>query len=340
TVLLKSQGVLPGRSTVVAGCGPLLAAVAVGILKAGGRVEAVVDLAGARDWLAGVPDMLSRPDLLRQGAGWLAVLAKARVPLYRRHAVVAARTREGGLDVAIRPVDAAGALLLGGAERIVSADCLAIGHGLVPSTEVTRLLRARHRFASERGGWIAETDGEFRTSVPGLFVAGDAAGISGAVPALHKGRIAGLAAAHDLGLIDRERFDALAAGDRRALARAERFGRAAARLMSPRPALAATMTPDTVVCRCEDVTRAEIETAIGDGAADLNQLKAWTRCGMGPCQGRTCGEAAAMLLAAHVGGRDCAGFWTGRAPLRPVPLAPHVGDIGYDDNPLPKAAPL
>ena len=80
--------------------------------------------------------------------------------------------------------------------------------------------------------------------------------------------------------------------------------------------------------------------AIANGAREVNQLKAWTRCGMGPCQGRVCGEVAATLVASRVGGREAAGIWTARAPLRPLSLATMTGDYEYRDIPIPTAAPL
>ena len=58
------------------------------------------------------------------------------------------------------------------------------------------------------------------------------------------------------------------------------------------------------MCRCEDVTRGEIDAAIDDGAREVNQVKAWTRCGMGPCQGRSCGDVVGELVARRVGGRE------------------------------------
>jgi bacterioferritin-associated ferredoxin len=113
-----------------------------------------------------------------------------------------------------------------------------------------------------------------------------------------------------------------------------------ARMMALRPALVSAMPPSTVVCRCEGVTRAAIEAALDDGAAEMNQLKQFTRCGMGPCQGRLCGEAAAELVALRVGGREHAGFATGRMPLRPVPMDAMLGDFDYADIPVPAPAPI
>ena len=119
-----------------------------------------------------------------------------------------------------------------------------------------------------------------------------------------------------------------------------RFADAMAGLMRFRPGMLDGIAGDTVVCRCEDVTRDEIETAIASGANEVNQLKHFTRCGMGPCQGRMCGEIAAELVAARVGSREAAGQWTARPPLRPVPLSGVLGEFRYEDIPIPEPAPL
>lgn len=341
TILLKSQNVLPGRRTVVAGSGPLLLAVANGILKAGGEVAAVVDLASRREWLGALPSLLGRSDLLRQGMQWQWRLRRAGVPVYYRHAIRRVEPAAGGFAVQIGPVDDDGSPVPGGAgARELRADAVAVGHGLVPSTDVTRLLRARHRYDRRLGGWIAMADPDGRTSVPGLYVAGDGAGIAGAAAAGAHGEIAALACALDQGAIDlathaRERAPLAAQW-----ARSARFGRAMAGLMALRTGAVAGIAPEAVVCRCEDVTRAEIDDAAREGARDLNQLKAWTRCGMGPCQGRTCGDVAGALLALHAGSREAVGCFTGRAPLRPVSLSELAGEYSYADIPIPKAAPL
>jgi thioredoxin reductase/bacterioferritin-associated ferredoxin len=340
TILLKAQQVLPGGRALVGGCGPLLAAVAAGVLKAGGEVAAVVDLADRREWLAALPAMLARPDQLVRGLGWLARLRRRGVPIHHRHAIRRVARGDGRLAVAIAPVDATGRFVAGAGERVLEVDWVAVGHGLVPGTEITRLLGAEHRYDPELGGWVAACDDAGRTSVPGLLVAGDGGGIRGVIAAAARGRLAGLAAAHGQGRLDRDGFEREAATVRRRLRRAERFGQASARLMALRPGQVPSIPEETVVCRCEDVTRAEIGAAIAAGAVEVNQLKAWTRCGMGPCQGRMCGEAVASLLAAARGSREAVGFWTGRAPLRPVPLDDLLGEYDYADIPLPQAAPL
>lgn len=340
TILLKSQNMLPGRRTVVAGSGPLLLAVASGILKMGGEVAALLDLASRADWLRTLPFLAGRTDLLWQGVQWQARLRKAGVPLLYRHSIASVDSVGGAFRIHAQQVDETGATVAHGTSASFDADAVAVGNGLVPGTDITRLLRARHRYEAARGGWIAEADAHGRTSVAGLYVAGDGAGIAGAAAAGFHGELAAVACAYDLGRLTAKAY---AREQNHLLARWQkpaRFGRAMAGLMALRDGAVASIAADTVVCRCEDVTRAEIDAAACDGARDMNQLKAWTRCGMGPCQGRTCGDVAGALLAIHVGSREAVGCFTGRTPLRPVSLAEVAGDYTYADIPIPKAAPL
>jgi NADPH-dependent 2,4-dienoyl-CoA reductase/sulfur reductase-like enzyme len=321
TILLKAQGVLPGRRVVVAGVGPLLYAVAAKVVAGGGQVAAVVDAATRGEWLRALPALAARPDLLAQGAAWRGKLVAARVPVLHGAAITAA---EGdGVLARVRVGD-----------RTIDADALCIGHGLVPATEATRTYRARHEHRPQDGGWVPVLDAAQRTSVALLYAAGDGAGVRGAAAAPASGRVAARAALHDLGLGPEPAQDAT-------LARARRAGAAMARMMALRPALVGAIPPETVVCRCEGVTRAAIDAAAQDGASTLNQLKHFTRCGMGPCQGRMCGEAAGALLAAARGVAVAdVGFATGRIPLRPVPMDAILGAFDYGDIPVPVAAPI
>lgn len=325
TILLKAHGVLPGRRVVVAGAGPLLYAVAAKLLKAGAEVAAVVDLAHSREWVRALPALAARPDLLARGVAWRAKLLARGIRVMAGAQVSAAA---GGEVLERAQVD----------ETWIDCDALCVGHGLVPATEATRAFRAAHRYAAAEGGWVPVLDADQRCSVPFLYAAGDGAGVRGAAAAPASGRLAALAALHDLGMLPDHA--AARAAPARDLARAARAGGAMARMMALRPELVQAIPPETVVCRCEGVTRAEIDAACADGAGDMNQMKQFTRCGMGPCQGRLCGETAAELVAMHCGGRERAGFATGRLPLRPVAMDALLGDFDYADIPVPNAAPI
>jgi bacterioferritin-associated ferredoxin len=230
-------------------------------------------------------------------------------------------------------VDAAGRPVAGGARDVV-VDAVAVGNGLTPSTEITRLLRVAHHYDGLRGGWMPSLDDGVRTSLPGLYVAGDAAGLGGA--AAIDGQLAGLAVACDLGALSAEDHVREAGALRAAARRAHDFGAA----MALRPAQVAAIPAETIICRCEGVTRAQIDAAAAEGAKTLNQLKAWTRCGMGPCQGRICGDVAGALLAGEDGHRKAVGQFTGRTPFRPLPLDLLAGEVDYAALTLPPPAPL
>lgn len=339
TIMLKSQGMLPGALTLVAGQGPLLLAVAIGILKAGGKVAAVVDLASQTEWLADWPALVSQPSLALRGLAWQAKLRRAGVPVLYRHAIRSVAAQGEQLLVSLGPVNAAGTPAPGDARQFL-VDAVTVGNGLTAGTDITRLLRAGHRFEALRGGWVPELDADFRTTISGLYVAGDGAGIAGAAAAAVDGRLAGLAVAHDLGQCDDAAYQRLTAPLRRRARKARKFGTAMAKLMALRPGQVAAIAGDAIVCRCEDVTRAEISVAVHEGARGVNQVKAWTRCGMGPCQGRICGDIVGQLVTGQGNAREEAGYFTGRTPFRPLPLDELAPPIAYDDLVLPPPAPL
>jgi thioredoxin reductase/bacterioferritin-associated ferredoxin len=336
TILLKSQRVLPGRRVVVAGLGPLLPLVAASILAGGGEVAAVIDASRRRDWLAHPAALLSQPRLTARGVGWLARLLRAGVPVLSGHALrhidgagQVARAVAGPVDQQLTPCT--------GAEHAFDCDAVCYGFGLQPATEITRLLGARHDYRPELGGWVPNITAEQATSVAGLYACGDGAGVLGVAAAPLRGRIAACAAAGQFGTLATARLAALQAR----LRRATRFGSAMGRLAAPRPAAVAAITPETVVCRCERLPRAELDVAIAEGAVTLNELKAATRCGMGPCGGRLCEHAAMLLIAAQTGRAPAEiGQATARPPLRPVPLQALAGSFDYDSLPMPEPAPL
>jgi NADPH-dependent 2,4-dienoyl-CoA reductase/sulfur reductase-like enzyme len=169
--------------------------------------------------------------------------------------------------------------------------------------------------------WRAATDPWGATSLPDLAAAGDCAGIRGAEAAPHAGRLAALDAAHRLGRIDRKMRDLLAAQARHALARLAGLRRFLDLLYRPRAEVLSPQDPKVVVCRCEEVTVADLQAAVALGCQGPNQAKAFTRCGMGPCQGRLCGLTAAAVIA-RARGRPVAevGHQKVRPPLAPVTL--------------------
>ena len=333
TILLKAEAMLPGARTVVAGRGPLLLLVASLIIEGGGEVAAIIDANPVRAWLARTPAVLSRPDLLAQGASWFAKVIARRVPVYFGSRIVACHGEDRVTAVSVG--SGTGPVMR---QRRIDCDAVCLGHGLAPATELSRQLGAAHRHDHDRGGWHVATDGAGRTDIPGLYACGDGAGVLGVGAAPLRGRLAARSVASDLGhRVSHAETNKL----RQPLAKASRFGAAMTALGSPGLHQIADTRADTIVCRCEGVPRAAIDAAIADGASSLDAIKATTRCGMGPCGARYCGESVAALLSVATG-RSLAeiGQMRGRAPARPLPLHAIMGGFDYADIPFPEPAPL
>jgi len=340
TIMLKAHGLAPPKDWVLAGVGPLLAAVAAGYAHKGHPPKAIIDLSGPSDWLATLPSLASRPGLFKQGVGWVVSILSSRIPIYFRHAIRRAEGQDRIAACVIGPVDQDGHRVAG-PELSLDCDALMIGNGLVPGGEVPRLLGANQVYQHELGGWIPDCDRYGRTSLKHLYAIGDGAGIRGGAVACSAGQLAGLAVAHDAGFIDAASFARQSVQPLTENQKLAAFSAAMAHMICLRPAQVASISPEAVICRCEDVTRQDLVCAAKAGARDVNQLKHFTRCGMGPCQGRMCGDIAAEILAQeHQVSRQAVGYWTARPPLRPISLQSMLGRFEYSDIPIPKPAPL
>ena len=318
-ILLKSAGVVPSAPVVLGGAGPLLRLVAAQLIAAGARIAAVIDAAPLPS-LGQLAGMASQPRLLARGLGFEWSLRRARVPIFQRHAITAIRGADAAQAVEIAPVDRDWRPRDGG-RREIAAGVVGLGFGLRPNIELTRLVSAEHDYDATRGGWHARRSAALETTVPGLFVAGDGGGIAGVECALAEGALVAHAVAARLGLPQAEALAGFALAARRRLARQARFRRALADWSAPRPGIFAAATADTLVCRCEDVSRGQLAEAIAAGYVELGPLKMGTRAGMGLCQGRSCTPAIQHTLAALTGQTiEQVGLPTSRIPVRPVPL--------------------
>ncbi|MEU7724891.1 NAD(P)/FAD-dependent oxidoreductase [Streptomyces sp. NPDC040724] len=282
--MLKSGLVLPGRRVVVAGSGPLLLAVAGSLAAAGARVPAVVEAAAYTAYAGHLPTLLRNPGKLAEAAGYGGALARHHVRLLTRHAVTEAHGTDRVEAVTVARLDRDWRPLPGTARRI-PCDALAVGHGLVPQLELATGLGCVTRRTAD-GTVALALDAEQRTSVPGIWSAGETGGIGGAQLALIEGEIAAHAIA------GRPAPTALAGRRARLRGFAEAMGAA----HRPGDGWTGWLRDDAVVCRCEEVPAGLIREAAEDlGARDTRTVKLLTRAGMGWCQGRMCGPAVAAL---------------------------------------------
>ncbi|MGE3651863.1 MAG: NAD(P)/FAD-dependent oxidoreductase [Reyranellaceae bacterium] len=303
--VLKAQGLLPAGRTVLAGTGPLLWLLAAQILRAGGRLEAVLDTTPRANWLRALPHL---PDFMLSPyfAKGLALLreVRAKVPVRRTNRIEAVgddRVREVVCD--------------GGR---IPADLLLLHQGVVPNVNLALAAGAAHVWNERQLCFQPVLDDHFESSVPGIAVAGDCAGIAGGTAAAERGRIAAIAAVRALkpeaALPDPQSV-------RQRLQR-EEMGRAFLDWLN-RPADSFRQPMgDTLACRCEEVTARQVRDTAAMGCEGPNQMKAFLRCGMGPCQGRLCGLTVTELIAAQRKTTPAeVGYYRLRPPVKPITLA-------------------
>jgi NADPH-dependent 2,4-dienoyl-CoA reductase/sulfur reductase-like enzyme len=319
-VLLKSQRVRPGRRVLLAGTGPLPLVVANQMLDAGMEVAALAESASMMGAWRFLPDLLHQPGLIKQGLAYMIRLKRAGVQMLRAHALRSIQGEGQVTAAVVGAVDARGCPVPG-SEKTFEVDTVCIGYGLIPSVWLTSLLGCRHVYNPLVGGWVPYFDENMQTDQPGVFVAGDGAGIAGVLVAKMQGTLAGLYAAVHTGDISVDHAVQAGLPHLRQLESMGRFRRAMDRIYRIYPDLYANMTDDTIVCRCESITAGEIRQAVREGTMNLNDIKKRTRSGMGYCQGTNCQPAIAAMLAREFGADPAAvKMVTTRPPARPIPL--------------------
>lgn len=310
-VALKFQGCAIGSRVVLMGTGPLLYLVAYQYAKAGASVAAVLDTARLSDQLAAAPAMLTQPAVFAKGVYYVAWLRTHGIPIHSgiRPVRVLGDQRVAGVvwaDIA-------------GREHTLACDAVGFGYALRSETQLADLLGCRFAWAPLHRAHLPERDAEGRSSVPGVYLAGDGAGIMGADAAEWAGELAALALLQDHGVaVDTARMLALQGQ----LSHLMKFRQGLERAF-PFPTDWAAHAPDAlVVCRCENITAGELRACVRNtGADEINRLKALTRVGMGRCQGRSCGVAAAEILAQATGKPvELVGRLRGQAPIKPIPI--------------------
>ncbi|MFF7863889.1 MULTISPECIES: cyanide-forming glycine dehydrogenase subunit HcnB [unclassified Pseudomonas] len=315
---IKSGVVKPLGRTLIAGTGPLLPLVACQLHAAGAEVAGVYEACGfnrmAKESLA----LMNKPQLFLQGLSLLAYMKLHGIAMHYGWGVVRAA---GGAElgqVQLAPYDQQWQADLGRV-RCETVEILAVGYGFIPRTQLSQQLGLAHTY-SEDGYLRAECNTWQQSSVPHIHVAGDMAGICGGEAGLLTGRIAALSILQQMGVLDskqaqrkRECYEGKLATIRRFRAGVERYtARGTLQLELPEA--------DTVICRCEHVTRSAIDLALEQGVPDMASLKMRTRVSMGDCQGRMCVGYCSDRLRASTGRQDV-GWLRPRFPIDPIPFS-------------------
>ncbi|GAA1657195.1 NAD(P)/FAD-dependent oxidoreductase [Actinoplanes couchii] len=324
--LLKGHRSLAGKRAVVAGTGPFLFPVAAGLAEAGAKVVAVCEAGSPAGWARTPGGAVAVPSKALEAFEYAAVFARHRIPLRTRTVI----TRISGADrvesVRLGRLDSGGRLT-GLARADLEVDLVATGWGFTPSMELVTALGAATRVDVDQS-LVAVVDAWQRTDVDRVWVAGEATGVGGALLAVAEGELAGFAVGRDAGR-------PVPDGGTRRLQRVIRRGRAFARAMHRAHPIPAGwrdwLEPETTLCRCEEVTVGEVCAARDTlGATDARTVKLLARPGMGWCQGRVCGFAAAALAVPP--GRDLTAADLAPMSRRTLAAPISLADLAGDDH--------
>lgn len=324
--LLKSSGLVADGSTVLAGCGPLLWLLAAQTLRVGGRIDAILDTTPRENWREALPLLPAfvRSPLFRKGLSLMREVRAASKITTGVVSIEAVANREGRL-AAVEWRTASG--------KKGSADArhLLLHQGVVPNVNLAMAAGVEHRWDDLQLCWRPVLDGSGATSIPGISIAGDGAGIGGASAAEERGRIAACAAARRIGdrsPVPPKTLDTIALIEpievkaRAILARHEAGRAFIDTLYRPAKPFRVPARDDTIVCRCEEVSAGQIRETVKLGCEGPNQMKAFLRCGMGPCQGRLCGLTVTELMADSRGVTPQEiGYYRLRPPVKPIALS-------------------
>jgi NADPH-dependent 2,4-dienoyl-CoA reductase/sulfur reductase-like enzyme len=318
--MLLNQRVLPGRKFILSGTGPLLVAVGSVLIRCGAERVDICDATGWTENLILFPKILQHSFLLREALTyWKPLLCSGRVHFHRHHAVASVSGRDKVESAVITRLDRQWKPIPG-SEKTIEPDIVGVHHGFLPANRLTRLCGCRHVYDSRQLGFRPDIDTFGRCGQENVYVAGDAAGIGGAILAELQGKIAGLHAAFRLeGKKDSAFLDEILSLQKRRKSLKE-WSDALTRVFTPRKGLYEAIKDDTIVCRCEGVRAERIRKAIVDGVNDINELKQ-TRVAMGHCQGRVCESVVIELMRVSGIPTDCIGLLNVRPPLIPIPVS-------------------
>jgi NADPH-dependent 2,4-dienoyl-CoA reductase/sulfur reductase-like enzyme len=335
--LAKSQGLAPGARIVLSGTGPFLWLVADNLIRRGVHVVAVAEATSLAASLRFALRVRPRGGLATEAISyWSRILTRSRL-LFARAAVAA--QGDGRVErVTVARVDSRSRVVPGG-ELTIAADALCASYGLIPCTEITRLIGCEHVLDAASGASIPIVNDLLETSQPGVFAAGETLGVAGWQVAECEGRIAGLAAAASLGLMSVERARVEASATRGLVSRQRAFAREMLATYSLGRGLLTWQRDETLACRCEEVTVRTIRQAIEFGDSSTDEIKSRTRAGMGRCQGRVCGYGVQVRLAEALGAPNLPPQFRVRPPVRPVTIGDLVAASPDEGRRVERSAP-
>ncbi|MCB2215758.1 MAG: FAD-dependent oxidoreductase [Desulfobulbaceae bacterium] len=313
-----SKGVIPGKRMLIAGSGPLLILLAANLLYAGVEIAAIVQTSSFRDIFKQTFALFygtfphKSPFAFKTAIN----IIKSRVKIINS-SFVTGFDDEGTVSLSL--IDSKTGKINTNAQQIFQVDALACSYGLIPNIDIARLAGCWSWYDSKRGYWRIGVNEHSETSLPGIFAAGDCEIVRGYDAAETHGRLAAISVLDQFQLLKPEVAEKKKQFLKKNMVKHNILSKALDSLSRPKFEFDKLSIPsDTCICRCEEVTFAEIQDALSKGGADINDIKRRTRAGMGHCQGRFCGQSLDLVLKGMDKSYNSKELFTPRSPIRPV----------------------
>ncbi|MGI9316582.1 MAG: FAD-dependent oxidoreductase [bacterium] len=312
--LMKESGLVPEGKVVIAGSGPLVYLYANQLIASGSPPIAILDGALAdptfRHWGRLLKAFYADLASIRKGIGWLRQIHSSGV----RHVRNVTDWKAIGEQTCNGVV-----FSYDGKSEQIECDLFLVHDGVIPNTHLSMAADCQHQWNDLQSYWTPKVTAVGESSQPGIYITGDNAGIGGAEMAACQGRVVGHTVAHRLNLINLQALRDKTSTDQRRLKSLAIQRKFLDHHYRPMKFMQVPDSLETVVCRCEEVTVGEIREVARRGCVGPNQGKAFTRCGMGPCMGRYCGNSVSQIIAdTHGFSVEQVGHYRIRPPVRPI----------------------
>jgi NADPH-dependent 2,4-dienoyl-CoA reductase/sulfur reductase-like enzyme len=319
-VMMKSSGILPAKKILIGGSGLFLYSVGYEFLKNKGKVFAILEQTGMMDKIKMLPLLFHQFSKFAEGGKFLAKIFFSGVPVRFRRKIVEARGNGSLEEVVTGKVDASGKLIEG-TEKIYKTDALGVGYGFVPNIEGPQMAECDLEFSQAKGGWTVKVNERLETSKENILAAGEITGVGGALKSINEGKIAAFTILNKFEKMPdhdyQRQLKKLTSERKHHMKFVEYFNS----LYKIPDGAVEEIPDDTVVCRCEDITMAEIKKGIDSGFGTPRGLKTAQRVTMGNCQGRTCGPVIYDILSVLGKQEGVVEPFFSRPPLKPVSIA-------------------
>lgn len=312
-IMMKTSGLVP-KQAVMVGTGPLLYLLAAQMIDAGAPPKAIVDTQQSDSYVKAISyaaNAWKGRKYLIKGLGLLAKLRKAGIKRYT-----------GVTDIEAEGSDSVKRLHFqcGGKSISLETETVLAHIGVIPNVQLTRAMGLDHYWDALQVCWKPTLDENNMSSRQGVYIAGDSGGIGGALVAELQGELVALSVLNSLSIGDSQHYTSDSAALRQSIQHELAVRPFLDTLYTP-PKQALVPPDKTIVCRCEEVTAGQIRQHAADGANGINQIKTFTRCGMGPCQGRYCGSTVAHIISDKIGlSMEQVGYYRLRNPIKPLKL--------------------